>query len=126
MRSSIRTALVVFGLSGGLMMSLACSGANFSMPSAELTSPWDELNLPLKDGTVLYSDSSALSVSYSGNQVKELAPKYAKALKKAGYKETVNLDADDSWVLGGEKDGKKISLSLSHANDMTIMGASAD
>lgn len=107
--------------------SLACSGLTTGMPaglpSASLVEPWGSLGLPTEGGNVLFSSPESVSITFSGNKVKELWPKCSEALKKAGWTKVAEVDNGDTYVLNYQKDGKTCGMAVTFAAGMTTIAA---
>ncbi len=122
--SRVRVFILLLGLFG-IGTSLACGGmGDISLPSADLTDPWKGMDMPIDDGTVLYSDASTLSVQYTGNKVKEVAPKFIKAFEKAGFKKQNESESGDTIAVVFQKDGKNCSVAITTAMGNTMVAAS--
>lgn len=117
----LRTVLCVTMLAFG---SLACSGMVDmpGIPSASLSEPWSSMDLPVDGGNVLYSDEKSLSITYEGNQVKDLAGQFRKGLVGADWKKVAEVENDGSYVLNYKKDGKTVGVAVTFANGQTIAG----
>lgn len=117
----LRTVFVVTFLG---LATLACGGAggDLAMPSASLTDPWSGLNLPIGDGTVLYSDGVSLSVTYSGGDAAALGAKYDEAMKAAGWSQTFQTSDGSSYTATYGKDGGTISLAVTSSGGTTVVG----
>jgi hypothetical protein len=103
--TKVRFFLLLLGLLG-IGTSLACGGAGeITLPSAELTEPWTKMNLPTKDGTVLASTSTSLSVQHKGEKVADIADKYISAIEKAKFKKQQETKGDTVAVTFKGKKG---------------------
>lgn len=119
--SRVRIALVLFGLFG-LGTSMACGGmGDISLPTAEITAPWKDMNLPVDDGNVLYSNDSTLTVNYKGDKVEKLGPKYIKAIAKSGYKKQTDNSANGIVAATFKGKGANISLAITHSTGNTVV-----
>jgi hypothetical protein len=116
----VRFFILLLGLIG-VGTSLACGGAGeIALPSAELTEPWTKMNLPTKDGTVLVSTSTSLSVQHKGEKVSEIADKYIAAIEKAKFKKQHETKGDSVAVTFKGKKGN-CSLAVTAAAGNTLV-----
>ncbi len=113
-------ALVLF--SG--IAALACGGGGTTSTSTDLsaystpiTEPWSSMGLPMDGGSVLYSDSTTLTATYSSGSVADIGKKYEDAVKAAGWTETSRTEMM-GVVATYSKDGKTLSLSVTDAGGL--------
>lgn len=101
---------------------LACGGAGVGAGGASLTAPWTDMNLPMDGATVMYSDSSTVSIQYKGERVSEIAGEYKGAFESGGWSQTVDIENDGNHVINYEKDGKTAAFGITSQGGNTIAG----
>jgi len=123
--SRVRFFVLLLGLLG-IGTSLACGGmGDISLPSAELTDPWKSMDLPIGDGTVIFSDKSTVTVQYKGNKVDEMGKKYTKAIASKGWKkQNESKSGDTIAVVFQHKKKGNCSLAVTSAMGNTMVAAS--
>jgi len=111
------------------ILALACGGTtdydvntdigsnDLSAFATTLTEPWASMGLPTDGGSVIYSDSTSVTVTYSGGSVADLGSKYESAVKAAGWTETSRTEMM-GVVATYSKDGKTLSLTVSDAGGL--------
>lgn len=111
-----RTAVCIAFLGLG---ALACGGGSssgdLSAYSVPLTDPWTGMSLPIDNGSVLYSDGTTVTITYSGGSVNDLAGKYEGAIKGAGWSETFKSTDGGMVTVTYSKDGGTLTLAVMEA-----------
>lgn len=107
-----RTALCVAGLA---LSTLACGGStttssDLSSYSVALTEPWSSMSLPVDGGSVLYSDATAVTITYTSGSVADIAGKYESAIKGGGWSETFKSTDNNTTTVMYGKDGGSVTL----------------
>ena len=117
-----RTALVIAFLG---LTSLACGGgggsADLSAYSVPLSDPWTGMSLPIDNGSVLYSDSTTVTITYSGGSVTDLAGKYEAAAKAGGWSETFKNSDNGMVTVTYSKDSSTLTLAVMEAAGTTTV-----
>jgi hypothetical protein len=113
----LRTAVCIAFLG---VATLACGGggggaADMSSYSVPLTDPWTGMNLPIESGSVLYSDGTSCTVTYSGGNVNDLAGKYEAAIKGGGWNETFKSTDGGMVTVTYSKDSSSLTLAVMEA-----------
>lgn len=111
---------------------LACGGMGGGandplsyMPTATITEPWSGMNLPIGDGKVTMSESNMLTVMYNGNKVDAKLGDYQKSVEGKGFKKEMDVSGDPSTrSVIFDKDGKKLTLTVTTAADITTVSLS--
>lgn len=114
----LRTVLVIafMGLSA-----LACGGGSsvsstdLSAYSVPLTDPWTGMSLPVDSGSVLYSDGTSVTITYSGGSVNDLATKYEDSIKSQGWSETFKSTDGGMVTVTYSKDSSSLTLAVMEA-----------
>ena len=106
------------------LSTLACGGGgssstDLSAYSVALAAPWDGMNLPIGDGSVLYSDATTTTVNYNGGTVGDLTGKYDEAVKGQGWAESSRADVAGVTSITYSKDTSTLTLSVSEVAGMT-------
>ena len=107
---------------------LACGGAGSvsqsSIPSVSLTPPWDSMNLPIGDGSVMASSDSNISVTYTSGSLHDITGKYDEAVKAAGWSETFKSDQPGAYAVAYSKDGATLNLGGAEAGGYVTISIS--
>ncbi len=123
-----------------LAWSLACGG-DFVMESGEfgdfddlgalgdlgdlatVSSPWSEMGLPTDSGSVLYRDSTTLSVQHDG-AVTDVADSYKAAFASAGWEVENDMALADTVSVTYKKGEERIVLAVANAGGTVMVSAS--
>jgi hypothetical protein len=94
------------------LFSVACW--NPSVAEVPITSPWDKMNLPLKENArVWFSNDQELRVAQKGRRA-DVAESYFKALETGGWKITEKPLMDENIIINKyEKNGQRIMIKVS-------------
>jgi hypothetical protein len=114
-------AVALLGLSA-----LACGGGgggstDLSAYSVPLSDPWTGMSLPVDSGSVLYSDSTTVTITYSGGSVSDLAGKYESAIKGGGWSETFKNTDNGMVTVTYSKDSSTLTLAVMEAAGTTTV-----
>lgn len=112
-----RTALCIAFLG---LSALACGGSStssgdLSAYSVPLSDPWTGMSLPIDSGSVLYSDGTTVTITYSGGSVADLSGKYESAIKGAGWTETFKSTDGGMNTVTYSKDSNTLTLAVMEA-----------
>ncbi|MBT3223146.1 MAG: hypothetical protein HN348_29075 [Proteobacteria bacterium] len=108
----LKTLVCVGALALG---TLACGGGPVDMSSysVDMTAPWDGMDLPTSDGSVIYSDDTTLSLNYDdGADAAALAKEYTGAIEKQGWTKDIESATDDVVSVNFKKDGKTLVFNV--------------
>jgi len=99
--------------------SLACaSGVPDPGPyRAEVTPPWSELQLPLSEGRVVYSDEAMITVHVDGGDVAGLTERWSQALTAAGLVLQADTSAADMTSITWADDTAVVALGILAVGD---------
>lgn len=107
-----------------LATSLACSGLlALGRPAPEpppMDGSWASFGLPLDEGVVVHADADSLTVRWSGDRVRELAPDVDASLEAHGWMLLAAADRGDSHLLTYHKDGTTLVAALTAAGGTTV------
>ncbi len=115
-------AVTVVAMSVVAVFSLACGGGG-----ATVAAPYSDMKLPIGDGSVLYSDGTSTTVTYSsGTATSGLATGYSDAVKAWGCTEKYPMvESAGTYAWSCDKDGKTYSLAVAEGGGMVAVTLSS-
>lgn len=117
----MKKSLFIFVLGIALLLT-GCWKSGFK--EVAVTTPWDKMNLPLKENALVYeSDDKELRVFNKG-KIYEIAEKYINALEKDGWQIIKKESNDVGYTYEYKKNEQKIKLYIFEDYDSWIYATS--
>lgn len=85
---------------------------NLSAFSVALSPPWSTMGLPLRNGSVLFSDSATVTIYYQGLQGAALMAGYDQRIRAAGWTQTFTSNSPGVWSATYALTAQILSLSV--------------
>lgn len=94
-----------------------------SLPSVPLTLPWTTMGLPVRRGSVLYSDATSVTIAYEGEQqgnddFQTIVGQYVSAITGSGWSELNKFTDGDMVSATYRKESESLTLGAQEALGM--------
>lgn len=110
---SVATAIVDYALVA--LTAPAPTPPNLGAYSVPLTAPWTSMQLPVGSGAVLYSDSTTVTITYTGANLPALAASYGAAATSAGWTLASTNNANGLYSSTYSRPGLSLTMSVMDA-----------
>jgi len=97
------------------------SGMQYSMV---LTAPWTEMDLPIGQGSVTYSDATTLVVTYGDGPLRQMADRWEPSLTQAGWEKEYDVAGPDAVSMTFRGDGGQLSMAVVPTMGNTLVSIS--